>query len=218
MPVDKDAITIAVPKGRLFKDCMDLFGRMGVSVAEDVDTSRKLVFPSVDGSIRFLVVRDKDVPAYVKYGAADMGIVGKDVLVEAGKDLLEPIDLGFGYCRIVVAEPASDRREDPTGWGQARVATKYPNISAAYFASRGEQVEVIPLHGSIELAPSVGLAERIVDLVSTGETLKQNNLVESDEIMHVTAKLVVNRASLKVRSESVVPLIEAMEKAVGVKS
>lgn len=215
MPVDKNAVTIAVPKGRLFEDCMELFKRMGISVSNEIDTSRKLVFPSIDGSIRFLVVRDKDVPAYVENGAADMGIVGKDVLMEAGKDLLEPVDLGIGFCRIVVAEPATGKRPDPAEWGQSRVATKYPNISAAYFASRGEQVEIIPLYGSIELAPSVGLAERIVDLVSTGETLAQNNLVESDEIMHITAKLVVNRASLKVRSESVIPLIEAMEKAAG---
>ncbi|MFV1956141.1 MAG: ATP phosphoribosyltransferase [bacterium] len=216
--MDKNAVTIAVPKGRLFEDCMDLFRRMGVPVAEGVDTTRKLVFLSMDGSIRFLVVRDKDVPAYVEYGAADMGIVGKDVLMEAGGDLLEPIDLGFGFCRIVVAEPASGKKENPTGWGQARVATKYPNISAAYFSARGEQVEIIPLYGSIELAPSVGLAERIVDLVSTGETLKQNNLIESDEIMQITAKLVVNRASLKVRSERIEPLIEAIENAAGVRS
>lgn len=213
--MDKTAVTVALPKGRLFADCVTLFRAIGIAFPPDSETSRKLVFPSQDGSVRFMVVRDKDIPAYVDYGAADMGIVGKDVLVEAGKDLLEPLDLKFGYCRIVVAEPMGQRGKNPTGWGHARVATKYPGITTAHFAAKGEQVEIIPLYGSIELAPSVGLAERIVDLVSTGETLRQNNLAESEEIMEVTAKLVVNRASLKTRSNRIVPLIEAMEEVVG---
>ena len=212
--MDKNAVTIALPKGRLLDDCLALFGRAGLSAAEDVDSSRKLIIPGLDGSARFLVVRDKDLPTYVDYGAADMGVVGKDVLLEAKRDLLEPLDLGFGYCRIVVAEPASFRG-DSTGWSHPRVATKYPRITAEHYASRGEQVEIIPLYGSIELAPLVGLADRIVDLVSTGETLRQNNLVEVETVAHITARLVVNRASLRTRADRIVPLVEALAGLIG---
>ncbi len=215
--MDKDATTIAIPKGRLFTDCVDLFEAIGVAFPPDSEISRKLVFPSKDGSVRFMVVRDKDVPAYVDHGAADMGIAGKDVLVEAGKDLLEPLDLKFGHCRIVVAGPDRKKGENPTGWGHTRIATNFPRITTAHFASKGEQVEIIPLYGSIELAPLVGLAERIVDLVSSGETLRQNNLTEIEQVMDVTAKLVVNRASLRTRPERIVPLIEAMGAVVGAK-
>ncbi|NOY86724.1 MAG: ATP phosphoribosyltransferase [Deltaproteobacteria bacterium] len=211
--MDKNAITIAIPKGRLLPECMELFSGIGLTVKESLDGSRKLLFPSADGSVRFLIVRDKDLPTYVEYGAADMGIVGKDVLMEVGKDLLEPIDLGFGFCRIVLAKPAAAVM-DPTGWGHIRVATGFPKITMDHFARKGEQVEIIPLYGSIELAPMVNLADRIVDLVSTGETLRQNNLVEVEEVMQVTARLVVNRASFKTRSDRIVPLIEAMRKVV----
>ena len=212
--MDKSAITIALPKGRLLPDCQKLFEGVGLRVSEEINTSRKLLFASEDGSARILVVRDKDLPTYVEYGAADMGVVGKDVLMESGKDLLEPVDLGFGFCRIVVAEPASaSGREDSTGWGHTRVATKYPRVTANHFASRGEQVEIIPLYGSIELAPLVGLAERIVDLVSTGETLRQNNLVEVEEVVAVTARLVVNRASMKISAQRLAPLINEIRRS-----
>jgi ATP phosphoribosyltransferase len=207
--VDKDCITIALPKGRLFPDCRRFFLRAGVEIPENAEFSRKLVLPAEEGSVRFIIVRDKDLPTYVDYGAADIGIVGKDVLMEAERGLLEPLDLGFGQCRIVLAEPTSNRGcQDISGWGHTRVATKYPKITARHFASKGEQVEVIPLYGSIELAPLVGLAERIVDLVSTGETLRENNLVEIEEILKITARLVVNRASLKIKAKRIVPLIE----------
>jgi len=214
--VDKNAITIAIPKGRLLADCLDLFSRVNLKVSGGVDTSRKLLFPSEDSSARFLVVRDKDIPTYVEYGAADIGVVGKDVLLEAGKDLLEPVDLGFGFCRIVVAEPSFNTQQwCSSGWGHPRVATKYPNIAGDFFASRGEHVEIIPLYGAIELAPLTTLADRIVDLVSTGETLRQNNLVEVEEVIQVTARLVVNRASLRTRSDQLVHLIEEIRKASG---
>lgn len=214
--MDKNAITIAVPKGRLLGESLDLFSKVNLRVSGGVDTSRKLLFPSDDSSARFLVVRDKDIPTYVEYGAADMGIVGKDVLLEEGKDLLEPLDLGFGFCRIVVAEPSFPARTGGvTEWGHPRVATKYPKIAGGFFASRGEHVEIIPLYGAVELAPLTALADRIVDLVSTGETLRQNNLEEVEEIVHVTARLVVNRASLRTRSEQLVGLIEEIRKASG---
>jgi len=209
--VDKNAITIALPKGRLLLDCVKILSEVGIKAEEDLSTTRRLLVPSEDGSARFLIVRDKDLPVYVDYGAADMGIVGKDVLMESKKNILEPLDLGFGYCRIVVAQPAvAMGLSNTSGWGHARVATKYPNIAERHFAARGEQIEIIPLYGSIELAPLVGLADRIVDLVSTGETLRQNNLVEVQDVMEVTARLVVNRASMKIKAERLVPLIEAL--------
>ncbi len=207
--MDKDLITIALPKGRLYADCIRFFSLAGLPVPDDPESTRRLLFSSADGSVRFLMVRDKDLPTYVDYGAADLGVVGKDVLMEAQRDLPEPLDLLFGECRIVVAEPvASARKENPEWWKTSRIATKYPNITTRHFTSRGEQVEVIPLYGSVELAPLVGLADRIVDLVSTGETMKENNLVEVEEIAKVTARLVVNRASLKIREKMIVPLIE----------
>jgi ATP phosphoribosyltransferase len=207
--VDRECITVALPKGRLLGDCCRFFLKAGLEVPKDAEISRKLLIPTKDGSVRFVIVRDKDLPTYVDYGAADLGIVGKDVLLEAERDLLEPLDLGFGECRIVLAEPAApEGHKNFSGWGRMRVATKYPKMTARYFASKGEQVEVIPLYGSIELAPLVGLAERIVDLVSTGETLKQNNLVEVEQILKVTARMVVNRASLKIKENRIVPLIE----------
>ncbi|MDF1535884.1 MAG: ATP phosphoribosyltransferase [bacterium] len=206
--MDKNAITIALPKGRLLAECTELLEKVGLTAAEDLESTRKLMVPSVDGTARFIIVRDKDLPPYVDYGAADMGFVGKDVLMESERDILEPVDLGFGYCRIVVAEPAGAVRGGGTTWGHSRVATKFPGIAARHFAARGEQVEIIPLYGSIELAPLVGLADRIVDLVSTGETLRQNNLVEVEQVTEVTARLVVNRASLKIKADRLVPLIE----------
>jgi len=209
--LDKSAITIALPKGRLLPDCVRILSDVGITAPEDLSTTRKLLVPSEDGSARFLIIRDKDLPTYVDYGAADMGIVGKDVLMESGRKVLEPLDLGFGYCRIVVAQPAATMRSGiGPGWGHVRVATKYPFIAEQHFAARGEQIEIIELYGSIELAPLVGLADRIVDLVSTGETLRQNNLVETEDVMEVTARLVVNRASMKIKAQRLVPIIEAM--------
>ena len=214
--MDKNAITIALPKGRLLPDCIRILSEVGIRAEEDLSTTRRLLVPSEDGSARFLIIRDKDLPTYVDYGAADMGIVGKDVLTESQRNILEPLDLGFGYCRIVVAQPAATlRRNDTSGWGHARVATKYPSIAERHFAARGEQIEIIELYGSIELAPLVGLADRIVDLVSTGETLRQNNLVEVQDVMEVTARLVVNRASMKIKAERLVPIIEAIREQVG---
>ncbi len=214
--MDKNAITIALPKGRLMPDCVKIFSEVGIRAEEDLSTTRKLLVPSEDGSVRFLIIRDKDLPTYVDYGAADMGIVGKDVLTESKRNILEPLDLGFGFCRIVVAQPAATLgRSSTSEWGHARVATKYPYIAERHFAARGEQIEIIPLYGSIELAPLVGLADRIVDLVSTGETLRQNNLVEVQDVMEVTARLVVNRASMKIKAERLVPIIEAIREQIG---
>jgi ATP phosphoribosyltransferase len=165
--------------------------------------------------MRYMIVRATDVPTYVEYGCADLGIVGKDTLLEQEKDLYEPLDLRFGYCRMVVAEPAElSRNDDPAWWTSIRIATKYPNFTEKYFTRKGVQVEIIKLYGSIELAPLVGLSERIVDLVSSGETLKQNGLVEVETIAEITTRLIVNRASLKTKHKRITEIIEGLERHV----
>jgi ATP phosphoribosyltransferase len=210
-----DWITFALPKGRIMQDSMALFARIGITCPEMDGDSRKLVFENPEGRYRFMAVRATDVPTYVEYGCADLGVVGKDTLLEQGKDLYEPLDLKFGYCRMVVAEPAALRREDdPANWSNIRVATKYPNITERYFAAKGVQVEIIKLYGSIELAPLVGLSERIVDLVSTGATLRENGLVEVETIAEISSRLIVNRASLKTKHRRVTEIIGGLEKVV----
>ncbi len=211
-----DWITFALPKGRILEDSMELFGRIGINCPEMSEKSRKLVFENPELKLRFMAVRATDVPTYVEYGCADIGVVGKDTLLEQGKDLYEPVDMKFGYCRLVVAEPKGMQAEDnPLNWSNIRVATKYPNITERYFAAKGIQVELIKLYGSIELAPLVGLSERIVDLVSTGGTLKANGMVEVETIAEITSRLVVNRASLKTKHQRIGKIIADLEKVVG---
>ncbi len=211
-----DWITFALPKGRIMQDSMELFGKIGITCPEMEKESRKLVFENPEQKFRFMAVRATDVPTYVEYGCADLGVVGKDTLLEQGKNLYEPLDLKFGYCRLVVAEPKALRESDnPLNWSNIRVATKYPNITERYFANKGVQVELIKLYGSIELAPLVGLSERIVDLVSTGGTLKANNLVEVETIAEVTSRLIVNRASLKTKHQRISSIIDGLEKVIG---
>jgi len=148
----------------------------------------------------------------VEYGSADLGIVGKDTLMEQCKDVYEPLDLKFGYCRMMVAEPANLAKvDDPSCWSHIRIATKYPHVTEKYFASKGVQVEIIKLYGSIELAPLVGLSDRIVDLVSTGETMRQNGLVEVETIAEITTRLIVNRASLKTKNDRISKIIQGLE-------
>jgi ATP phosphoribosyltransferase len=210
-----DYITIAIPKGRILQDSVALFGKIGVDCAELLTDTRKLIFENPVQRMRYMIVRATDVPTYVEYGSADLGIVGKDTLLEQEKELYEPLDLKFGYCRLMVAEPAElSRTDDPANWTNIRIATKYPNITEKYFSGKGIQVEVIKLYGSIELAPLVGLSERIVDLVSTGETLRQNGLVEVETIAEITTRLVVNRASLKTKQKRITEIIEGLEKHV----
>ncbi len=211
-----DWITFALPKGRILEDSMEIFGQIGITCPEMSEKSRKLVFENPDLKLRFMAVRATDVPTYVEYGCADIGVVGKDTLLEQGKDLYEPVDMKFGYCRLVVAEPKNLQAEDnPLNWSNIRVATKYPNVTERYFAEKGIQVELIKLYGSIELAPLVGLSERIVDLVSTGGTLKANGMVEVETIAEITSRLIVNRASLKTKHQRIGKIIEDLEKVVG---
>ncbi len=211
----KNGLTLALPKGRLLDPALDLLRELGVS-GIDPD-SRKLIFRDAGHDLEILLLKPADVPAYVTYGAADLGVVGKDILLEQEPDVYEPLDLGFGFCRLVVAEPrALWERDDPAKWSWVRVATKYPRLTEEYFSARGIQVEIVRLDGSIELAPLVGLAERIVDLVQSGETLRANGLVEVAEITRSTARVIVNRAAMKTEHAAVTRLIDDMRARVTV--
>ncbi len=206
-----DLIAIALPKGRLFPDALNLFAGMGVTGIETLVDSRCLTFVDAVRGLRFLALKAVDIPTYVEHGAADLGIVGKDLLLEQGRDVYEPLDLGFGACRLVVAEPAGRRaRPAPQFASSFRVATKYPHLAERHFSQKGIQVEIVQLSGSIELAPVLGLAERIVDLVATGNTLRENGLVEVEEILRASARLIVNRASLKTRYQAIQAVIEGI--------
>jgi ATP phosphoribosyltransferase len=203
----KPGLTIALPKGRLFRESVTLLEKIHCS-AEGLGQGRRLVFEDAEQRTRFLILRPVDIPTYVEYGAADVGIVGKDVIDEAERDVYEPLDLKFGRCRLVVAQPGSVPKERSlTDWSYIRVASKFPRITERYYNSKGVPVEIIRLSGSIELAPLVGLCERIVDLVESGRTLAENGLIEVGEIMQVTARLIVNRASQKTKYEQVTDLI-----------
>mgnify|MGYP000965398434 FL=1 len=208
-------LTIAIPKGRILTESIELFAKIDIHLESMLEDSRKLIFEYPEQNLRALIVRATDVPTYVEYGCADLGIVGKDTLLEQDKDLYEPLDLKFGYCRMMVAEPANlAKSDDPGRWSHIRVATKYPHVAEKYFASKGVQAEIIKLYGSIELGPLVGLSERIVDLVSTGETLRQNGLVEVETIAEITTRLVVNRASLKTKHQRIRGIIDGLEKII----
>ncbi len=211
----RDTLTIALPKGRIMKSAIGLFKAAGVDFSAIMRNDRRLIAENPAEGLRFMVIRSQDVPTYVEYGAADIGIAGRDVLMEEERDLYEPLDLGIGACRMVVAEPAElSERDNPASWTRIRVATKYPNITMRHFLAMGIEVEIIKLYGSIELAPLLGLSERIVDLVETGETLRKNGLVEVEDIMPVTSKLICNRASLKTRPERIKGLIERLSGAI----
>ena len=210
-------LIIAVPKGRILVEAMPLLAAAGIrpeAAFTDPD-SRALRFETDDPGISLIRVRAFDVATFVAHGAAHLGIVGSDVLAEfAYSELYAPVDLGIGHCRLSVAEPVDmAEKDDPRGWSHVRVATKYPHVTARYFGDRGVQAECVKLNGAMELAPTLGLAPRIVDLVSSGRTLKENGLVEVAHIMDVTSRLVVNRAAMKTRSD-VVPLVDAFRRAV----
>ena len=204
-------IAIALPKGRLFPQTLDLFSRIGIVEVATLADSRRLTLDDAERGLTFLALKPVDIPTYVEHGAADLGIVGTDLLREQGRDVYEPLDLGFGVCRLVVAEPADLRlTDDPTAWAALRVATKYPRLTERHFSQKGVQVEIVHLSGSVELAPAMGLAERIADLVDTGRTLSENGLVEVEEILRASARLIVNRASLKTRYGSIQALIDTL--------
>jgi ATP phosphoribosyltransferase len=203
-------IILAMPKGRILDDAAKIFARAGYDLAPVFADSRKLVFEC--GALRVLVLRNSDVPTYVAHGAADVGVVGSDVLDEAGFELFEPLDLGIGRCRMIVAERA-DAPVDERSQSHLRVATKYPRTTRAYLQRKGITAEVIGLSGAIELGPLTGLCDRIVDITQTGETLRQNGLVEVDTVAEVSARLVVNPARLKLDGDRLGALIDALERA-----
>jgi ATP phosphoribosyltransferase len=204
-------ITIALSKGKLLPETLDLFKRAGYRSNGLSADSRRLVFAFPEQDVTLLIVRPSDIPTYVEYGAADAGVVGKDVLLEQDRDVYEPLDLKIGGCRLSVAALEGREQRDRLS-AKLRVATKYPRVTERYFNQKGIPVEIIKLYGSIELAPVVGLADRIVDLVSSGKTLKAHHLVEVDVIAHSTARLIVNRASLKMKHESLTELISRLKK------
>jgi ATP phosphoribosyltransferase len=204
-------IVLALPKGRVLDQAIELFRRAGYRLGAVQEETRRLVHEC--GPLRVLVLRSGDVPTYVEYGAADIGVAGRDVLEEEERDLYEPLDLGIGPCRMVLAEPAA-RPVDLASHMHLRVATKYPSLTRRYLEERGVAADIIRLSGSVELGPLTGLADRIVDLVETGETLRQNGLVEVETIMDVTSRLVVNPASLKLRGALVAGLIDRLAAAV----
>ena len=201
-------LTLALPKGRVLEEAVALFKKAGVDLSAITAKTRRLVF-DLD-QLRVLVVRDADVPTYVEHGAADLGIAGRDVLEEQGRDLYEPLDLKIGACRLSVAEPEDAR---PAG-EHLRYATKFPNLTRRHLEKNGIVADVIKLSGSVELGPITGLSDRIVDLVSSGETLRQHHLREVETIMEITARLVVNRASLKVRRQAIDSLLSRLRSVV----
>lgn len=206
-----DKITIALAKGRILKETLPLLERAGIKPVDDLEKSRKLIFGTNHENINLVLIRSADVPTYVQYGAADMGIAGKDVLLEhGGEGLYEWVDLHIAPCKLMTAGFA-DKELPP---GRLKVATKYTGITRQYFMQLGRQVELIKLYGSMELAPIVGLSDMIVDLVDTGNTLKANGLVPQDFIMQITSRLIVNRASLKMKNKAIKKVIKKIEKAV----
>ena len=206
-----DTITIAVSKGRIFKDTLPLLARAGIELRDDPDTSRKLILDTNQEQVKVILIRATDVPTYVQYGAADLGVTGKDVLMEhGGAGLYEPLDLGIARCKLMVAgKPGAT-----TGAGRLRIATKYVEATRRYFAAQGKQVEIIKLYGSMELAPLVGLADLIVDVVDTGNTLKANGLVPLTHIADISSRLIVNKASMKMKHAQLQRFIEQMRIAV----
>ena len=211
-------LTIALPKGKLGAEAIKVLQKAGLPTEGITEESRKLLIDYSEEGIKYVICRPTDIPTFVEYGAADIGIVGKDTIEEAGKNLFELLDLGFGKCTFVLALPRTTL--EATGYGEKnvekilsyfphlRVATKFPNVTSKYLQSLGLQAEIIPLHGNIELAPLVGLAEAIVDIVSTGKTLKENDLVAIDEIFVATARVVANRVSYRLKNQRIQGLID----------
>ena len=203
----QDKLTIAISKGRILEESLPLLQKMDIVLEEDPNTSRKLIFETNQPEIRILIIRATDVPTYVDYGAADIGIAGKDVLLEFdSNELYEPLDLGIAKCKLMLAELENAN----LGSEQNRVATKYTKTTRDYFATLGVQVEVIKLYGSMELAPVMGLSDKIVDLVDTGSTLKANGLIATDTICEISSRLIVNKAAMKLKQKRVKKIINQL--------
>jgi len=215
--LDKDFLTIALPKGKLLIDSIQLLSRVGIECSHVNEDSRKLFYDLPDSKAKIIICRPTDIPTYVEYGAADLGFVGKDTLLEENKDVAELLDLKFGYCRFVVAmleasvPPKLPSGEyDLSGLNHQRVATKFPRVTESFFSGIGMQVTPIKLHGNMELAPCVDLAEMIVDIVSTGKTLRENHLVEVAPILEATSRLIANRVAYRMKYERIRDLVERL--------
>ena len=206
-----DCVTIALSKGRIFKETLPLLSHAGIEPVDDPETSRKLILDTNQPQVKLVIIRASDVPTYVQYGAADLGVAGKDVLLEhGGEGLYEPLDLCIAKCRLMVAGV----KDTQLGKSRLRIATKYVNSTRRHFAAQGKQVEIIKLYGSMELAPLVGLSDLIVDLVDTGNTLKANGLMPLEHICDISSRLVVNKASWKMKHRSIKALLDALQGAV----
>ena len=201
-------LTIAISKGRIYEEALPFLAEAGIIPTDNPETCRKLILDTTRDDVKLIIIRATDVPTFVEYGAADLGITGKDVLVEHGtENLYEPLDLNIARCRLMTAA----HKDAPPLTGRLHVATKYVNITERYFASLGMQADIIKLYGSMELAPLVGLADCIVDLVETGNTLKANHLEPRELIMHISSRLVVNKAAMKMKNTAIVTLIKQFE-------
>lgn len=207
--MSKESLTFALSKGRIFDEGVALLKKAGIELAADIN-SRKLVIPDTQGRFRFFIVKAVDVPTYVEYGVADVGIAGRDVLLESNADVHQPLDLRIGLCKMVVAGPKATAKQNYKELSAVRIATKYPRVTTEYFTRRGVPVEIIPLSGSVELAPLLGLSDRIVDLVSSGRTLAENGLEVIEPICDVSARLVINRASYQIKRQSISELIQLL--------
>lgn len=208
---DMQYLTIALPKGKLFYLAKYLFAKVGFVADNLEEKSRKLVITNEELKLKFIIAKTADVPTYVEHGAADIGVIGKDVLMEAQKDVYELLDLGFGRCHLMMAVPKDKKRAKLTDYTHTRVATKFPNVAKQFFTSKGMQMEYIKMNGSIELGPIVGLSESIVDIVETGTTLRENNLDEIAFIAKASARLIANRASFKLKFDRISKLVKALE-------
>jgi ATP phosphoribosyltransferase len=205
-------VTIALAKGRILKDSLPLLAGAGIEPVDDPDTSRKLILDTNQEHIKLVVIRSADVPTYVQFGAADLGVAGKDVLMEhQGDGLYELLDLKIARCRMMVAEPrALAEADDPQGWARLRIATKYVHTTRRHFAAKGVQTDIIKLYGSMELAPLAGLSDRIVDLVDTGNTLRANGLVEVEHICDISSRLVANRAAMRMKHDLMKTVVDGI--------
>ncbi|GIN62387.1 ATP phosphoribosyltransferase [Robertmurraya siralis] len=206
----EDLITIAMPKGRIFEEAAELLRQAGYQLPPEFEDSRKLIIDVEKEGFRFILAKPMDVPTYVEHGVADLGIAGKDVMLEEERDVYELLDLNISECYLAVAGLPNTKMNDVA----PKVATKYPNVAARYFREQGEQVEIIKLNGSIELAPLIGLADRIVDIVSTGRTLIENGLVEYERMMTITSRLIVNPVSYRMKDEQVNELVERIAEVI----
>jgi len=217
--MSRDFLTIALPKGKLLEDSVKLLVGAGINCSEIDEQSRKLLFDFPDDQVQCIICRPTDIPTYVEYGAADIGFVGKDTIIEQNKDVAELVDLKFGYCRFVVAAPEENLPEDISSFdlyslNHKRVATKFPKVAENFFALHGMQVGVIKLHGNIELAPRVGLAEMIVDIVSTGKTLRENRLKEVAQILEATTRMIANRVAYRLKYRRIQELQDRLRELV----